>query len=567
MTITKFPNVVEYLSEMPIGTVMPWENASQIPDGWEQYDELSVAELPWNLPRGRVFLDERTTSSQVAGTTQVTILTANNVPMVAGRRYKITYYCSTVVSASVTDDELYTTLVDPGGTTVQQYRCFVTAAKNNSAINLTHTYTATSTGLFTWLVRASALSGQYQHYAASIQPRYFLVEDIGADTSQAPWNEGCWIRKIANSHLYPHVITPIGTIIPWENENAIPPGFEEYPAMPIESLPWNAPLGTIDYKQITTPVAANGLDIAGLGITFDADPNRKYRFSAEAFFQGTAADDVCNFNMHNGAGSTWQQAQTCLRTASVNYSVYLAVQESGLSGSTTVQAAAGKAAGAGTITLTAGATIPAFVMVEDMGAVTPTGCWIIKVSDATYSSPDALYQVVTSSTRPTGQTGTMIYESDTDNLLVSNGTEYQKPWNLPWGVVGLTQRVGEVNYPQPAGVFNRYVWVENVPIVAGRRYRITATCNVYSPAGATNHTAELRVSVDGGSEVVLERHEIGPNAILGRTQTLGPHYYDASVSGLAEFDMWGRFDPDDGVVLVDETDRALRIAVEDVGPA
>ena len=46
--------------------------------------------------------------------------------------------------------------------------------------------------------------------------------------------------------------------------------------------------------------------------------------------------------------------------------------------------------------------------------------------------------VCTSSTRPaTPYEGQMIYETDTDKVLVYNGSAWYANWNLPWGIVAL----------------------------------------------------------------------------------------------------------------------------------
>ena len=47
--------------------------------------------------------------------------------------------------------------------------------------------------------------------------------------------------------------------------------------------------------------------------------------------------------------------------------------------------------------------------------------------------------VCTSTTRPTAPyEGQMIYETDTDKVLVWNGTAWYPNWNMPWGIVDAT---------------------------------------------------------------------------------------------------------------------------------
>lgn len=48
------------------------------------------------------------------------------------------------------------------------------------------------------------------------------------------------------------------------------------------------------------------------------------------------------------------------------------------------------------------------------------------------------HRICTSVTRPIApDTGTMIYETDTQRILIYSGSVWQPPWNTSWGIVGV----------------------------------------------------------------------------------------------------------------------------------
>jgi len=78
--------------------------------------------------------------------------------------------------------------------------------------------------------------------------------------------------------------------------------------------------------------------------------------------------------------------------------------------------------------------------------------------------------VCTSTTRPQAPfEGQMIYETDTDKVLVWNGTAWYPNWNLPWGTVAYLES------STSGSILNAELTMHTLAFdsLAGRRYRIS----------------------------------------------------------------------------------------------
>lgn len=95
--------------------------------------------------------------------------------------------------------------------------------------------------------------------------------------------------------------------------------------------------------------------------------------------------------------------------------------------------------------------------------------------------------VCTSATRPAAPqrfVGMEIYETDTNQKLVWNGIRFDKPWNMPWGIVGYAQIVANVTpIAAQADVPGLSV---TFTAVANRRLKITVEADIQSTV-ATDH--------------------------------------------------------------------------------
>lgn len=130
-----------------------------------------------------------------------------------------------------------------------------------------------------------------------------------------------------------------------------------------------APRGTVGYAQITasqTGITAL-VDVSGLSVTFTAVAGRRYRISASAYLLSSVSGDVATINIADGASTQLQSAQVDLRSSSVDIRAHVEVIVVPGAGSKTYKLRAGRVSGSGNISLDAGATYPAFILVEDIG--------------------------------------------------------------------------------------------------------------------------------------------------------------------------------------------------------
>jgi hypothetical protein len=80
--------------------------------------------------------------------------------------------------------------------------------------------------------------------------------------------------------------------------------------------------------------------------------------------------------------------------------------------------------------------------------------------------------VCTSTTRPQAPyEGQVIYETDTDKVLVWNGSAWYPNWNLPWGYIGFaTKTATQGSITTETDVTGLSI---NFTAIANRRYKIT----------------------------------------------------------------------------------------------
>jgi hypothetical protein len=91
--------------------------------------------------------------------------------------------------------------------------------------------------------------------------------------------------------------------------------------------------------------------------------------------------------------------------------------------------------------------------------------------------------VCTSTTRPTAPyEGQTIYETDTDKVLIYNGSAWYPNWNSAWGVVGVSTATATTSFSAGTAL----TVLSNSPtIVAGRRYLITGRIGIQITGAAT----------------------------------------------------------------------------------
>lgn len=130
------------------------------------------------LPKGWIGYDSDTTNRSTSGTTELTLHTLN-VPILAGRRVRITYYCGWV-DQSVGGD-VFQMNIKVAGTVVQENRVTIPGTAERYTIAIIGIYDEGAGATRTIAVTAVRNSGTgvLNIHNSATAPTYMLVEDIG----------------------------------------------------------------------------------------------------------------------------------------------------------------------------------------------------------------------------------------------------------------------------------------------------------------------------------------------------------------------------------------------------
>ena len=180
--------------------------------------------------------------------------------------------------------------------------------------------------------------------------------------------------------------------------------------------------------------------------------------------------------------------------------------------------------------------------------------------------------VCTSSTRPaTPYEGQMIYETDTDKVLVYNGSAWYANWNTAWGIVDTTSggtssrgfyNKTDANFTLPlfASIAQVTGFTMTFTPVTGRLYKasyvvradITTAQLVYSEfrIGATRYAARADSVVAGGNDTIINY-----NIFTGLTASTTIQVF-AAVSAVSA-----------GSLLVFDAAAIGNFCIEDIGAA
>lgn len=127
--------------------------------------------------------------------------------------------------------------------------------------------------------------------------------------------------------------------------------------------------GWIGYAQVTsnlggytTPAA----DLTGLTLTVTANSNRYHKVSFKVEVSSSVTNDVAEVLITDGGGTQINRGAAACVTGVLSL-VGMTV-ETGWSGSTTRKLRMNRASGTGTLQMSASATTPAFILIEDMGS-------------------------------------------------------------------------------------------------------------------------------------------------------------------------------------------------------
>jgi hypothetical protein len=264
-------------------------------------------------------------------------------------------------------------------------------------------------------------NGLYKHSNADVIGNVWIKEGTTGlvlrqiDASLANLNIGVHAEVVlspsAGSHTYQVMVsTATGTIQPLAG--ATYPAFLLVEDITPTPAPANtAPSSTLAYAEITTTPATftSIVDIPGLSVAVTVAAGRRIRVSAQGVLNNSAAGNRTNLFLYE-AGAQLQRGAIVAGAAGINESVSPSTVLSPSAGSHTYYVRA--SADAGTGTLTATTTGPAYILVEDItGAVLPipasTGFW----------TPGPTFPA-----SPTA--GDLFYETDTDKLWAYNGTSW-----------------------------------------------------------------------------------------------------------------------------------------------
>lgn len=127
--------------------------------------------------------------------------------------------------------------------------------------------------------------------------------------------------------------------------------------------------GQLGYAQA---VASQGsittlVDLTSLSVAVTVGTGRRVKITAACLAGSTVAADTIDLLIREGS-TTLQIAEFRATAASSSESLQAAVVLTPSAGAHTYKLSMQRAAGSGTVTMTAGATFPAFILVEDMGA-------------------------------------------------------------------------------------------------------------------------------------------------------------------------------------------------------
>ena len=171
--------------------------------------------------------------------------------------------------------------------------------------------------------------------------------------------------------------------------------------------------------------------------------------------------------------------------------------------------------------------------------------------------------VCTSTTRPTTPyEGQMIYETDTDKVLVWNGSAWYANWNLPWGFVAETTL---------ANTSSNYITAEQDVLsltftsIASRKYRYTASGLIVNSG-----TGHISINFVNASNVALREYYTYFAASTNSYQ-MGFFDYQESITTAGSVTRKVRHPASTpGVLYYGANTRdsiAWKIRVEDIGPA
>ncbi len=123
------------------------------------------------------------------------------------------------------------------------------------------------------------------------------------------------------------------------------------------------------YVQITAPQGGitSTVDVTGLSITFTAVAGRRYRVHGSMYLTSSVTGDLASLQITDGSNNQLQSTQEYMAGSGKDTRADVTCIVVPGAGSKTYKIRANRASGTGTVQVTAGATFPGFLLIEDIG--------------------------------------------------------------------------------------------------------------------------------------------------------------------------------------------------------
>ena len=178
--------------------------------------------------------------------------------------------------------------------------------------------------------------------------------------------------------------------------------------------------------------------------------------------------------------------------------------------------------------------------------------------DSAYGIGSLKQGVCTSSTRPASPfEGQQIYETDTDKVLVWNGTAWYANWNLPWGLVArstLGTSVSTSTTRADVGISVTFT------AVANRYYKYT----YFAYAADATAASTLNVFVTDAANTV--KYVANIYVINTKYNLVNVVYTTTEAAGSTTRKIRAEMSNNAGSIFADPSIALMQLLVEDIGP-
>lgn len=128
--------------------------------------------------------------------------------------------------------------------------------------------------------------------------------------------------------------------------------------------------GQLGYAEVTAVQAGitAEVDLTGLTTTVTVGTGRRVKITGSILLQSTVAGDHGRMLIRTGGGTQLQFGDVEIATTAENYLIERSIVVTPAAGSNTYKLAGFRVSGTGSLTMAAAAGVPAFILVEDIGA-------------------------------------------------------------------------------------------------------------------------------------------------------------------------------------------------------